>query len=79
MDLTASEIHEQVGAAGKSIAASSIRQKLLKMEREGKVVKSEEGRWFLAQHRLDVEQESAGNPAPALPRTSDGGSIMPPP
>lgn len=76
--LTAGEIHEHAGAAGKSIAASSIRQKLPKMERESKVVKSEEGRWLLAQHRLDVEQESAGNPAPALPHTSNGGSIMPP-
>ena len=76
--LTAGEIHEQAGGAGKKMAASSIRQKLPKLERAGKVVKSEEGRWLLAQHRLDVEQESAGNPAPALPHTSNGGSTMPP-
>ncbi len=76
--LTASEIHEHSTAKGKNIAASSIRQKLRKMQREGEVVKKD-GRWILAQRPLDVEQESAGNPAPALPRTSNGGSIMPPP
>lgn len=76
--LTAGEIHEQAGGAGKGMAASSIRQKLPKMEREGKVVKSEGGRWLLAQHRLDVEQKSADNPVSALPSASNGGSTMPP-
>ena len=77
--LTASEIHGHSFVENKNIAASSIRQKLPKLEREGKVVKSEEGRWLLAQHRLDVEQKSADNPVSALPSASNGGSIMPPP
>ena len=77
--LTASEIHEHSTAKDKNIAASSIRQKLRKMQREGEVVKSEEGRWVLAQRPLDVEQKSADNPVSALPHASNGGSIMPPP